>query len=1067
MNFKVKYVCTLLQTASFLALANVAAAQSQQTAQNQMANEAPEQVLVTGSLIHGAAAVGVPVTTLSDQDFKETGSLTIADVLKVVPSLYVNTSNVGTPGQTFHVTKAQEVEIRGVPKETLLMIDGIRFPFQNFSTCYVDPSIIPQLAAERIDVLADGASATYGSDAVAGVINVILKRGFDGAISQVRYARSPDIGDVSYQATQLYGRKWDTGDVTVSYEWYHENKVHGDVRPYLTFNYERYGFDNQTPIGAANPGVVSTGALSTNPALAAVGLTAALGSRACANCFSIPSGTGWNYGTQAPGPTTTWTTLLANPGVTTLRNPYDVVDILPTQDRSAATITFDQNLIKGVSFFGDGFYSNRRAVQFSTPGQTPAQQQTLSAVQVPTFNPYYPTGAPAGLRVSYELGYESDTRVSAGEHAERYDFGFNLDLPFDWHGRVYHAISEDKIFDYNTGQVNLNMVSAALGNTVAALPANGVTPPMASFTKPANIPYLNLFCDATAFTCNSPATIAYIQGYQLQNQRFQIGENGINLDGPVIEIPGGMLRAAAGATWFSEHYDRTQNANFNTFNTSVPLITDDGEVRNFWAAFGQINVPVVGERNHIPLVKGFDIEASLRYDSYDVFGGVTTPKVAATWNMAYGLSLRGTWGKSFRAPVFSESTATGGLMIQPTNVPAGAVSNTLNLNCPSVPGQPNSPGAANPGSLNAYLNPTCSNSVATLSPGGIRLAAGAAGAAIIRPANETLGPENAKNWALGFNFAPTDFLAGLNIDATWYNIRIDNLIGNNTGGVNANDPTAKICTQPTAGCIYIVRPSPNLPITDPSNASFLALVNSLVLSPVSTVPSSAASAIQFINDSAITNLGWRALSGIDFNARYDIDAGDLGAFTAGIDGTYKFFDKIEAVLGGPISNNFELVGTNAPIGHDIGGLLKYRARLGWTGTQGASNGVSITGFANFTPHSANWAGIAPTFIPPACFWAVGFHAGSCYPGSPYWGPYSSFPNSVPAQVTFDVTLGYDTGDRPANFYLRNMNFQFTVLNLLNRQPPFVYATAGSRTFPGVQSIPPDQRYISFAITKAW
>jgi len=357
--------------------------------------------------------------------------------------------------------------------------------------------------------------------------------------------------------------------------------------------------------------------------------------------------------------------------------------------------------------------------------------------------------------------------------------------------------------------------------------------------------------------------------------------------------------------------------------------------------------------------------------------------------------------------------------------------------------------------------------VATASPGGIRMSGGAAGAALIRPADETLGPENAKNWSVGFNFAPTDFLKGLNIDATWYNIRIDNLIGNNTGGVNVNDPAAKICTGPTAGCIYIVRPRADLPITDPSNASFLALVNSLVLNPVSTVPSSALSAIQFINDSAITNLGWRALSGIDFDARYDFDAGDVGTFTAGIDGTYKFYDKIRSVPGGTISNNFELVGTNAPIGNDVGGLLKYRARLGWSGTQGVSDGLSVTGFLNFIPHSANWAGIAPTFIPPSCFWAVGFHAGSCYPGSPYWGPYSSFPNSVPSQVTFDFTLGYQTGDRPANTYLQNVNFQFTVLNLLNRQAPFVYATAGSRTFPGVQTISPDQRTISFTITKSW
>ena len=100
-------------------------------------------------------------------------------------------------------------------------------------------------------------------------------------------------------------------------------------------------------------------------------------------------------------------------------------------------------------------------------------------------------------------------------------------------------------------------------------------------------------------------------------------------------------------------------------------------------------------------------------------------------------------------------------------------------------------------------------------------------------------------------------------------------------------------------------------------------------------------------------------------------------------------------------------------------------------------------------------------------WAPGFQAGSCYPGSPYWGPYTVFPNSAPGQYTFDVSLGYQTGIKPANEFLQNMNFQLTVLNVLNRQPPFVYAVVSSRTFPGIMTIPPDQRYVAFAITKAW
>src|SRR6266705_5669951 len=124
-------------------------------------------------------------------------------------------------------------------------------------------------------------------------------------------------------------------------------------------------------------------------------------------------------------------------------------------------------------------------------------------------------------------------------------------------------------------------------------------------------------------------------------------------------------------------------------------------------------------------------------------------------------------------------------------------------------------------------------------------------------------------------------------------------------------------------------------------------------------------------------------------------------------------DKIRATLSGPVTNNLQLPGANFPEGNDTGGFLRYRARLGWAGGSGFLDGVSITGFMNFIPHSANFAEISSTYVPPNCFWAPGFQAGSCYPGSPYWGPYTVFPNSAPGQYTFDLSLGYQTGIKPA------------------------------------------------------
>src|ERR1051325_1853606 len=237
MNSKTSKLTTLLGSVSVLSLANAMGAHAQQVAQAQVAQaqmaqatpaEVPEQVLITGSLIHGAAAVGVPVSNLSTQDFAMTGSLTTADLFRTIPSANVSPGPVGTNANA-NIGKQTRVNIRNLdPNDgtrSLMMVDGYRFPPQGEADCTIDPSVIPAIALDRIDILVDGSSATYGSDAIAGVINIILKRGYDGAVSQFRVTGSK--GRQAYQASQLWGRTWDGGDITLSYEWSDEGALHG------------------------------------------------------------------------------------------------------------------------------------------------------------------------------------------------------------------------------------------------------------------------------------------------------------------------------------------------------------------------------------------------------------------------------------------------------------------------------------------------------------------------------------------------------------------------------------------------------------------------------------------------------------------------------------------------------------------------------------------------------------------------------------------------------------------------------------------------------------------------
>src|SRR6185503_14145153 len=256
----------LMGTASFLTMAGALSAHAQQVAQAQtaQAQEVPEQVLVTGSLIHGTAAVGVPVTNLGVQDFTETGNVLIGDLFRTIPQANVapGPSAVNSGGHQERETRVNIRGLDGTGPRSLLMVDGIRFPPQADGLCAVDPSIIPALALDRVDILADGASATYGSDAIAGVINVVLKRAYDGATTVIHY-QQPDRGGQEYQASQLYGRTWDGGDITLTYEFIHEEPVKHPHSNY-TMNYTPWGLDNETPIGSSRPGTVSTGKPTVN-----------------------------------------------------------------------------------------------------------------------------------------------------------------------------------------------------------------------------------------------------------------------------------------------------------------------------------------------------------------------------------------------------------------------------------------------------------------------------------------------------------------------------------------------------------------------------------------------------------------------------------------------------------------------------------------------------------------------------------------------------------------------------------------------------------------------------------
>ena len=266
-----------------------------------------------------------------------------------------------------------------------------------------------------MDILADGASATYGSDAVAGVINIVLKRNFDGAVTLLHVQAPTDGGGVEYQASQLWGRTWDGGDITLTYEWTDEKAVTGTIHSKFTTNFLPWGLEDPfVPIGASIPGTVSYPVAGQNPKTGLTIVVSSLGdgtqapalvNGTCTNCFSIPRGTaqfrdGRWIGSNCARSVDHWA-VQSPPGANNFVDPLSGTGGWEQgqQQKNSFVMTVDQKIFPGVSFFGEGFYTNRRSQDHLASFGGQGLANYLTTWQVPTINPYYPIGAPAGLRV--------------------------------------------------------------------------------------------------------------------------------------------------------------------------------------------------------------------------------------------------------------------------------------------------------------------------------------------------------------------------------------------------------------------------------------------------------------------------------------------------------------------------------------------------------------------------------------------------------------------------------------------------------------------------------------------
>lgn len=477
------------------AMGGGAQAQTTQTTQTAPAaadnGERPEQIVVTGSRIRGIAPVGSAVVSVTRGDIEASGAVSTADLLQDVPQVFnlgVSESSRGQAGGAGNITYGSSVNLRGIgPYATLSLVNGHRVVPQGTTGSGIDPSIIPMLALQRVEIVADGASAIYGSDAVAGVVNLILRRNVEGVEGFVRYGSAD--GYHERQAGALLGHRWNGGQFVATVQNDTHSALNGSQRDFFRADLRSRGGGDFRSTQCAPGNILVNG---TSYAIPAGGVTQA-------NAASLRAGS-------------------ANKC-----DNLQYADILPHQERNSATFTFNQELGNGYSLYADGFATRRTyRIQPGSPAST---------VTVPSTNPFYvrPPGAPAGASEDVALSFAGQLPPDmASGYSRSFEGTIGIDKTLDggWKAGALYTWGKNNDQSATVRGLNNGAVAAALADT-----------------NPATA--LNVFGGA-----NNPATLAKISNGLFIAPGQTIFQNAqVKADGPLFTIPGGTVRAAAGVEY--------------------------------------------------------------------------------------------------------------------------------------------------------------------------------------------------------------------------------------------------------------------------------------------------------------------------------------------------------------------------------------------------------------------------------------------------------------------------------------------------------------------------------------
>lgn len=726
---------------------------------NAVAQETPDQgdeieeIVVTGSRIKRTDLnAGSPVSVVTSAQIAETGTVNIDSLLNEMPQVmpgWTNSSNF--PG-----TGTATVDLRGLgARRTLVLVNGKRFIPTN-SDGTVDISGIPTALVDRVEVMTGGASAVYGSDAIAGVVNFILDNRFEGFEVGGGYDVTTDFNDGEiYSFNTKFGVNTgdDRGNITVYAGYSDRSAITQGERPYTLF-------------------ALDDGSVNGVPTLVPGGSSSTEGSRMILDRSAIPS--------------TIANNLNGNPNSITFDNgaplawndPQDRYNYAPPSylqvpnERFQTQLFATQEISREVNVSLEAMYMHSEAdTQFApqprsirtsngvdlhfaqNPFLTQESKDIIAASELITDAAQ---GLPTGdgivrlTSLSHRVSSNGPRRDERRFDVFRTQLAVDGELTENWEYEAWYSVGQSS----NAHRVD-NRVDVDKWNQAVDAIADPVTGEPVCFDPSGGCAPVNPF----GVNLISPEGIAYIKTAQNFNDKYEQETAGLVFVG---DLPGGLeagpIGAAFGVEWRDESYQSLPDSNAMIGDANRLPTQGSYDVTEI---FGEVNVPLLA---NVPGAEYLGVNAAYRYSDYSTVGDVDTWKYGFEWSPGFieGLRVRAGQQRSIRAPniieLFAPEEGAGLTIYQdPCDMESGL------LDTPEEQAFCNAWGA--PTGF-VQLNGTVS---------------------ALRNSNPNLRPEKADTWTAGFVYQPEaleDY--GFAVTLDYYDIDIEDAVAPFGGGVDNN-----------------------------------------------------------------------------------------------------------------------------------------------------------------------------------------------------------------------------------------------------------------------------------------